>query len=61
MRNTLNVIASAFRVHSIPKIENVGINLYEDNILYNFIIMDSILMNGTILWRRSRKKDPLFL
>jgi hypothetical protein len=61
VRNTPNVIASTFRLHSIPKIENVGINLYEDNVLYNFVIMDSILMNGTILWRGSRKKDPLFL
>jgi hypothetical protein len=40
---------------------NVGIDLYEDDLLHNFVTRDSQLMNGTIPWRGSREKDPLLL
>ena len=59
IRDPPSALASAFRFRSIPN--NVGIDLYEDDLLHNFVTRDSQLMNGAIPWRGSRKKDPLFL
>jgi hypothetical protein len=61
VRDLPSATTSAFRLRSIPEIEIVGIDLYEDDLLHNFVTKDSQLMNGTILWRGSRKKDILVL
>jgi hypothetical protein len=53
--------ASGFRFRSIPEVENAGIDLYEDDLLHNFVTKDSQLMNGAIPWRGSKEKDPLLL
>jgi hypothetical protein len=53
--------ASGFHFHSILEVENAGIDLYEDDLLHNFVTKDSQLMNGVIPWRGSKEKDPLLL
>jgi hypothetical protein len=40
--------ASGFRFRSIPEVENAGIDLYDDDLLHNFVTKDSQLMNGAI-------------
>jgi hypothetical protein len=61
VRDTPSLGASAFRLYSIPETKNVGIDLYEEDVLYNFVTMDSQLMNGSIPWRGSKEEDLLFL
>jgi hypothetical protein len=58
VRDPLSAVASTFRLRSIPEIENAGIDLYEDELLHNFVTRESQLMNGAISWRGSREKDP---
>ena len=43
------------------EIENAGIDLYEDDLLHNFVTRESQLMNGAISRKGSREKDPLLL
>ena len=59
VKNPPSVAASTF--HSILEIENAGIDLYENDLLYNFVTKDSQLMNGAIPWMGSRENDPLLL
>jgi hypothetical protein len=40
--------ASNLCFRSIPEVENVGIDLYEDDLLHNFVSKDSQLINGAI-------------
>ena len=51
-----NTAAFAFSLHSILQID-----LYKDDVLLNFVTMDSQLMNGAIPWKELREKDLLFL
>jgi hypothetical protein len=46
--NSTCVAASTFCLHFILEIENAGIDLYENDVLHNFITQDSQMMNGTI-------------
>jgi hypothetical protein len=61
VRNTPITAVFAFCLHLIPKIKNVGIDLYEDDVLYNIVTTESQLMNGTIPEKGLKEKDPLFL
>ena len=38
--NTPSIVTSTFSLRSIPEIENVGIDLYEDDGLHNFVTKD---------------------
>jgi hypothetical protein len=60
VRDPPSVAAFVFRLCSISKIENAGIDLYDD-LLHNFVTRDSQLMNGAIPWNGSREKDLLLL
>jgi hypothetical protein len=59
--NTPNIATFAFCLHLIPKIENADIDLYKNDVLHNFVIWETQLMNGTIPWKGSREKDLFFL
>jgi hypothetical protein len=61
VRDPISTTTFAFHLCSIPKIENARIDLYEDDLLHNFVTKDYQLMNVTIPWRGSREKDPLLL
>jgi hypothetical protein len=61
IRDIPTAAASAFYLHSIPEIENAGIDFYKDDVPHNFITRESQFMNGSIPWKESREKDPLLL
>lgn len=41
IKDTLNITPSTFRFCSILEIENAGIVFYENDVLHNFVTMDS--------------------
>jgi hypothetical protein len=38
-----------------------GLDVANDDVLFNLVTKDSQLMNGSIPWRGGREKDPLLL
>jgi hypothetical protein len=52
---------STFSIRPMPKLDATGIDLDNDDLLLNLVTKDMQLMQGAILWRGAREKDPLFL
>ena len=56
-----NKAASSFSIHIDPELAKVGINVKEDDILFNYTSTDSQAMNGSMPWRGAREKDEWFM
>ena len=56
-----NMAASSFSIHIDPARAKVGINVKEDDILFNYTSTDSQAMNGSMPWRGAREKDEWFM
>ena len=61
MRIITGVPASTFSITPVLELDSIGINVADDDVLFNLVSKDTQLMSGTSPWRRGREKDPILL
>jgi hypothetical protein len=55
------VSSSTFSIQPVNELDSVGINIADDDVLFNLVTKDTQLMKGSTPWRGGREKDPLLL
>ena len=61
MKSIPGVPASTFSITPVPELDSIGINIVDDDVLFNLVTKDTQLMSGTSPWRGGREKDPILL
>ena len=61
MRSFLRVLASTFSILPVLELDSIGINVTDDDVLFNLVTKDTQLMRGTTPWKGGRKMDPILL
>jgi hypothetical protein len=48
-------------LQSVQELEVLSIDVSTNNILHNLVTKDTQFMKGSLSWRGSKEKDPLFM
>jgi hypothetical protein len=61
VRSIPGIPPSTFSITTVPELDSIGINVADDDVLFNLVTKDTQLMRGSTPWRGGREKDPILL